>query len=85
VAASQRLSDEMGLVLGVELVAKVLDVPLNRPGRYPQLLRALFRGQAASNALQHLAFTIRQGDEIFLLPRKIHHLLRTRACSLLSS
>jgi hypothetical protein len=76
VAAGERLGDEMRLVLGVQLVAEILDVPLNRPRSNPELLRALLRRQPAGDALQDLAFPLGQGNEIFLLPRKIHHPLR---------
>ena len=75
-AAGERLRDEVRLVLCVELVAEVFDVPLNGSRSDAQLLGALFRREGASNALQHLAFPFGQGDEIFLLPRKIHHALR---------
>jgi len=43
VAAGQRLGDEVRLVARIELVAEVLDVPLDGAGRDPQLLRALLR------------------------------------------
>jgi hypothetical protein len=76
VAAGERLGDEMRLVLGVELVAEILDVTFDRSRGDPQLQRALFGGQAAGDALEHLALPLRQRDEIFLLPRKIHHQLR---------
>ena len=74
--ASEGLGDQMRLVLGVEFVAEVLDVPFNRPRGDAQLQCALLGGEPASNALQHLALTLRQVHEIFLLPRKIHHALR---------
>src|SRR5436309_2960582 len=77
VAARERLGDQVRFVLGVELVAEVFDVPFNGTRSDAQLLCALLGRQAAGDALQHLSLTLRQGDEIFLLPRKIHHALRT--------
>ena len=77
VAAGERLGDQVRLVLGVELVAEVFDVPFDSARGDAQLLRALLGGQTPGDALQHLALTLRQGDEIFLLPRKIHHPLRS--------
>ena len=82
-AAGERLGDEVRLVLGVELVAEILDVPFNGAWGDAQLLRTLFRRHPAGNALQDLAFALGQGDEIFLLPRKIHHGLRCWAVLLL--
>jgi len=35
VAAGERLGDQVRLVLGFELVAEILDVPLNRAGAMP--------------------------------------------------
>ena len=78
-AAGERLGNQVRLVLGVELVAEVLDVPFDRPRSDPELLRALLGREAAGDALQHLALPLRQRDEIFLLPRKIHHQLRSWA------
>ena len=75
-AAGQSLGDQMRLVLGVELVAEILDVALNGPRSDPESLGALLGRQTAGNALQHLALSLGQGDEIFLLPRKIHYKLR---------
>jgi hypothetical protein len=73
VAARKGLGDKVRLVARVELVAKIFDVALDGPGRDPELLRALLRGEAAGDALEHLALALGQGDEVFLLPRKIHH------------
>jgi len=72
VAGGKRLGDQVRLVARVELVAEVLDVPLDRARCNPQLLRALLRRATAGNALEHLDLSFSQGDEIFLLPRKIH-------------
>ena len=82
-AAGECLGDEVRLVLGVELVAKVLDVALDRAWSNAELLGTLFRRQATRDAFKHLALTLRQSDEIFLLPRKIHHVLRCWDPSLL--
>ena len=72
-AGCQGLGDKVRLVAGVELVAEIFDVPLDGARRDAQLLRALLGGQPECDALQDLALTLGQGDEIFLLPRKIHH------------
>ena len=60
----------------MQLVAEIFDVALDRAGSDAELLRALLRGKPAGDALQDLAFALGQSDEIFLLPRKIHHELR---------
>jgi len=73
VAARKCLGDQVRLVARVELVAKIFDVPLNRPWRDPQLQRALLGRVPAGNALKHLNLSFGQSDEVFLLPRKIHH------------
>ena len=77
-AARECLGDEVRLVLRVELVAEILDVTLDGPRCNAQLLRALFRREPGRDAPQHLELTLGQADEIFLLPRKIHHRLRTK-------
>ena len=74
-AAGERFGDQVRLVPGVQLVAQVLDVALDGARCDPELLRALFRGEAAGDALQNLALTVRQSDEIILLPGKIHPLI----------
>jgi hypothetical protein len=76
-AAGQGLGDQVRLVFRVELVAEILDMALDGPRSDPELLGALLRRQTAGDALQHLALSLGQGDEVFLLPRKIHHKLRT--------
>lgn len=73
VAGRERLCDQVRLVTGVQLVAQIFDVTLDGPRRDAQLLRALLRREAAGDALQHLALTLGQGDEILLLLRQIHH------------
>jgi hypothetical protein len=73
VAARQGLGDQMRLIPSVQLVTKVLDVPLDRSRRNSKLLRALLRGKPACDALQDFTLAVRQGHEVFLLPRKIHH------------
>lgn len=74
-AAGQRLRHQMRLVAGVELVAQIFDVPLDGSRSDSELQRALFRRKSARDALEHFALAVRQGDEIVLLPRKIHHQL----------
>ena len=73
VPAGERFRYEVRLVSGVQLVPKVFHVSFNGPRSDPELLRALLGRKAPCNALQHLAFSFREGDEIFLLPRNIHH------------
>src|SRR5438309_7497844 len=76
VAAGHRFGDKVRLVAGIKLVAKVLDVPFDGARRDSQFLGALLRREAARDALKHLALALREGDEILLLSRKIHHQLR---------
>jgi len=71
--ARQGLGDKVRLVFGVQLVAQVFDVTFDRARGDAQLLRALLRREPTCNALQDFSLSLRQGDEIFLLPRKIHH------------
>lgn len=72
-AGCQGFGDKVRLVARVELVAEIFDVPLDGARRYAQLLRALLGGQPECDALQDLALTLGQGDEIFLLTRDVHH------------
>ena len=58
VAGGKRLGDQVRLIARVELVAEIFDVTLNRARRDSELLRALFRGEAAGDALKHLALTL---------------------------
>ena len=76
--ARERLSDEVRLVARIELVAEVLDMPLDGSRGDAELLGALLRGEALRDAVKHLALALRQTDEVFLLAREIHHLLRNR-------
>jgi hypothetical protein len=71
--AGERFCNEVRLIAGMQFVAQILDVALDRSWRDSELLRALFGRKSARDALQDLALTLRQTDEIFLLPRKIHH------------
>jgi hypothetical protein len=73
VAAGKSLGDQVRLVARMKFVAEIFDVPLDRSRRNAQLQGALLRGKPASDALKHLPLSFGQGDEIFLLPRKIHH------------
>jgi hypothetical protein len=73
VAAGERLGDEVRLVPRMQLVAKVFDVPLDRPRGDPKLLRALLGRQALSDALQHLTLPLGEGYEVVLLARNVHH------------
>jgi hypothetical protein len=73
VAAGERLGHEVRLVARVQLIAKVLDVTLDRAWSNPELLRALLGRQPPGDAFQHLALPIREHYEIFLLPRNVHH------------
>lgn len=72
-AARQGLGHQMRLIARVQLVAKILDVSLDRPWCDSELLRTLLGGESAGNALQDFSLPVGQGDKIFLLPRKIHH------------
>ena len=72
-AAGQCLGDKMRLVFGVKLVAEILHVAFDRARGDAQLLSALLRRKPARNALQHFPLSLGQGDEIFLLPWKVHH------------
>ena len=72
-AAGECLGDKVRLVAGVELIAEILDVPLDRARGNAQLQRALLGGKATSDAFEHFTLAVRQGDEILLLPGKIHH------------
>jgi len=73
VTAGECLGDQVRLVPRVQLVAEVLDVALHGPRSDAEFLRALLRREAACNALQDLAFPLRQGHEIVLLPFDVHH------------
>jgi hypothetical protein len=73
VPAGKRLGDEVRLVARVELVAQILDMSFDRAGSNAELLGALLGGEPACDALKHFTLALGQGDEIFLLPRKIHH------------
>lgn len=73
VTAGERLGDKVRLVARVKLIAEVLDVPFDRAGRYAELLGTLLGGEAACDALENLAFSIRKSDEVFLLSRDVHH------------
>ena len=75
-AGCERLSDQVRLVARIKLVSEVLYMPFDGPRRDPQLQGALFGRESACNAIEHFALSFRQSDEIFLLPRKIHHSLR---------
>jgi hypothetical protein len=77
VTAGKSFGDEMRLVARVELVAQILHVPFDGARGDSELLRALLGREAARDALKHFAFAFREGDEILLLSRKIHHQLRT--------
>ena len=78
VAADQSLRHEVRLIARVELVAEVLNVPLDGPRSDAEFLGTLLRGESASDAMQHLAFSFGETDKVFLLARDIHHLLRNR-------
>jgi hypothetical protein len=71
--ARKGLCDQVRLVPRMKLVAEIFDVALDRPWGDPELLGALLGGEPACDALKHFTLTLGQGDEIFLLPRKIHH------------
>jgi hypothetical protein len=58
VARGERLGDQVRLVARVQLVAEILDVPLDRARGDAELLRALLGGQSAGNALQDLALAL---------------------------
>src|SRR5690348_7211376 len=73
VPAGKRLGDEVRLVARVKLVAQILDMSFDRAGSNAELLGALLGGEPACDALKHFTLALGQGDEIFLLPRKIHH------------
>lgn len=73
VAAGERLGDQVRLIARMQLVPKVFDVSLDRPWGDPELLRALLGRQALSDALQHFTFPLREGYEVVLLARNVHH------------
>jgi len=58
VARGERLGDQVRLVARVQLVAEILDVPLDRARGDAELLRALLGRQPAGNALQDLALAL---------------------------
>jgi len=72
-AGGERLGDQVRLVARVELVAEIFNMAFDRPRGDPELLRALLGREAGRNALQDLALALGQGNELFLLLRKIHH------------
>ena len=57
-ACRKCLRDQVRLVARIELVAKILDMPLNGSGRDPELQRTLLGGKTAGDASQHLAFAL---------------------------
>jgi hypothetical protein len=58
VAAGKRFRDQVRLVARVKFVAKIFDVPLDRPRSDSELLRALLRGEPAGDALKHLSLAL---------------------------
>ena len=72
-AGGERFCHEVRLVARMQFVAEIFDVALNGARRDTELLRALLGRQAERDALQDLALSLGQGDEIFLLTRDVHH------------
>jgi hypothetical protein len=58
-SAGERLRDEVRLVACVQLVAEILDVPLDGARSDAELQGALFGGEAARDAFQHFALALR--------------------------
>ena len=72
-AAGQGLGHQVRLIARVQLVAEVFDVPLDRPRRDAEFLRALLGRHSLCDALKHFPLPFGEENKVFLLARNVHH------------